>query len=72
MCASCNVLIFDYCKYRAVETFIRNKYEHKKYAKKDGMPPKANVQENTSTSTKISKSEKVGGKLLLKDSGFAV
>jgi len=26
--------------FRAVETFIRNKYEHKKYVKKDGIPPK--------------------------------
>jgi len=42
----------------AVETFIRNKYEHKKYAKKDGLPPKSNASEMAapSASTKQEKS----------------
>ncbi|XP_031571593.1 stromal membrane-associated protein 1-like isoform X3 [Actinia tenebrosa] len=51
----------------AVETFIRNKYEHKKYAKKDGMPPKAIVQESTSIATKVNKPEKVVKKKKLID-----
>jgi hypothetical protein len=51
-------------KYRAVESFVRNKYEHKKYAKKDGLPPKTVVQETT-TSTKNTKQEKVGRKAWL-------
>ncbi|XP_020905000.1 stromal membrane-associated protein 1 isoform X2 [Exaiptasia diaphana] len=44
----------------AVETFIRNKYEHKKYVKKDGLPPKSdlNVAASAPKQEKITKKKK--------------
>lgn len=50
-------VLFSFCvyflTYRAVEAFIRSKYERKQYLKKDGLPP--NRPTTNSTATKETK-----------------